>query len=120
MDERRTIELLSAHAERLTGHTDAGPLPSAQEEARLRPLLRVAERLKGTMTAVKPPAAFVSRLGQELLDRAYHRREAARRWRRGLVIGAAALGSALSVAGVVVTLILLRRRAHSQPRHAVG
>lgn len=120
MDERRTIELLSAHAERLSGHTDVGPFPSAQEEARLRPLLRMAERLKGTMTAVEPPAAFVSHLGQELLDKARQQREAARRWRRALVIGAAALGSALSVAGVVATVLLLRRRAHSQPRPAAG
>jgi|YNPBryantNP2012_1023418.scaffolds.fasta_scaffold22126_2 hypothetical protein len=120
MDERRAAELLSAHAERLSGHADVGPFPSVQEEARLRPLLKVAERLKGTMVAVEPPVAFVNHLGQELLERARRQREAARRWRRGLVIGAAALGSVLSVAGVVVTLLLLRRRANSQPRPAAG
>ena len=81
-----------------------------QADALYRDSLReLSERLQRAMRPVEPSAAFVHSLGRELVEAARRRQRTARRLRRGLLIGAAALGSAASVAGV--TLLLLRRRA---------
>jgi len=89
--------------------------PQNQQQAGA--LMSTAERLKQALVPVDPSAAFVRRLGRELVEAARRQQERGQRIRRGVVIGAAALGSALSVAGVV-TLVLLRRRAHLRPRVA--
>ncbi|MGD1995716.1 MAG: hypothetical protein PVH62_02975 [Anaerolineae bacterium] len=112
MRRERAVELLVAHAGALndpSGDPDLTP----EEEAYLRPLMGLAERLKRVMVPVEPSADFVRNLGQELVGAARRQQSAAKRLRRAIIIGAAALGSALSVAGVVV-LILLRRRGHAQ------
>lgn len=87
-----------------------------EEELVLPILAEMAERLQRTMMPVEPPTAFVRSLGQELVEAARRRRESVHRLRRGLLIGAAALGSAVSVAGVVAVVLLWRRRA--QPTHS--
>lgn len=112
MEEERAIEALIAQADRLSGLPRKTVDLTLEEEAHLRPLMEVAERLKMAMVPMEPSTAFVRSLGRELMETARHQQTAARRLRRrGVVIGAAALGSALSVASVV-TLILLRRRTH--------
>lgn len=80
-----------------------------EEAERLRPLV---SQLQHTMSPVEPSAAFVRRLGQELREAARRQQTASRRFRRVVVIGAATLGSLLSVLGVV-TLLLRRRRAQA-------
>jgi len=77
--------------------------------------MEIASRLKEAMPPVEPSAAFVRSLGRELVEAARRRREDARSLRRRLVIGAAALGSVLSLAGLVA-LIVMRRRARVAPR----
>ncbi len=77
----------------------------------------LADQLKQVMVPVEPSAAFVRSLGQELVEASRRQQRAGRRIRRRLVVGAAALGSALSVAGVV-TVILLRRRGRTQAQLA--
>jgi len=117
--ERRVTEILAAHAERLT-NSSAPPVElSPGEAAYVGPLMEIAERLKETLVPVEPPAAFVRSLGRELVEAARRRHAAAQRFRRGILIGAAALGSALSVAGVV-TLVLLRRRTRFHPQPSPG
>jgi len=70
----------------------------------------LVERIRQVLVPVEPSAAFVRSLGRELVEASRRQRQTARRLRRGLVIGAAALGSAVSAG--LVTLLLLRRRAH--------
>lgn len=89
-----------------------------EKEPRLQALAEMTERLRRAMIPVEPSTAFVRSLGQELVEAARRRQAAARRLRRGLIIGAAALGSALSVAGVVV--LVLRRRPNVEPQPVPG
>lgn len=114
MEKQRVTQALAAHADRLIGRTGETVRMTPQEAKQLRPLMDVAEHLKAAMIPVEPSTAFVRTLGRELVEAARHQQTAARRLRRGLVIGAAAVGSALSVAGLV-TLILRRRRSEIQP-----
>jgi hypothetical protein len=100
---------LPAEAHRSGLHGEPGPPGTAE----------VAQRLSAAMVPVEPSTAFVRSLGKELLETARQQQQAARRVRRGVVIGAAAVGSALSVAGLV-TLILLRRRPHLHAGPASG
>ncbi|MBN1179277.1 MAG: hypothetical protein JXD18_08705 [Anaerolineae bacterium] len=114
MDKKRAVEALNGHASQLNGQPGASVRLASDEVLQLRPLMDLAEHLKLAMVPVEPPTAFVRNLGHELLEASRYQQTAARRMRRGMVIGAAAVGSALSVAGVV-TLIVLRRRGHARP-----
>lgn len=80
-------------------------------------LVELAQRLRQVLVPVKPQAAFVGRLREELLEASRVRQASGRRWRRGLVIAAAVVGSVASVAGVI-TLVVLRRRSSAQARPA--
>ncbi|HEY77092.1 MAG TPA: hypothetical protein G4O00_13120 [Thermoflexia bacterium] len=116
MEERRAAELLAAHADRLNDPSVTAPEPTPEEMAYLTPLMEIAERLKETLVPVEPPATFVRSLRRELVDAARRRQSATQRLHRGLVIGAAALGSVLSLAGVVALILRRRRgRLHAQP-----
>lgn len=81
-------------------------------------MMELTNRLRQAMVPVEPSAAFVRSLGQELVAAARRTPRMSPRLRRGILIGAAALGSVASVAGVV-TVVLLRRRAHAT-RSMVG
>ncbi|HID89659.1 MAG TPA: hypothetical protein EYP52_08125 [Anaerolineae bacterium] len=119
VEERRAIEVLAAHADRLNDPSAPSPDLSLEEMVYLGPLMEVAERVKKTLVPVEPPAAFVQSLRKELIEAARRRRSATQRLHRGLVIGAAALGSMLSLAGVVA-LILLHRRGRLRPQPSAG
>ncbi|HHS97843.1 MAG TPA: hypothetical protein ENK08_08090 [Chloroflexi bacterium] len=119
MEEGRVIELLAAHADRLNDPSAPLPEPRPEEMKYLAPLMEIAERLKATLVPVEPSAAFVRSLRRELVEAARRRQTPSQRSRRGWIIGAAALGSALSVAGVVA-LILRLRRERFQPQPSAG
>ena len=120
MNERRTDEILSAHAEALLGHQQAmlraGVTDTEQHE--LAPLFTLAEQLHQSMPPVQPSAAFVHSLGKELASSAQHQIAAAKRMRRGVLIGAATVGSLVSIASVVGAIIYVisrfRARSHAQ------
>ena len=124
MDDRRVTEVLTAHAAELTGQ------PGAMQEARvtdeereeLTPYLELATGLEQSMQPVHPSAAFVRSLGKELASGAKHQIAYARRMRRGVLIGAAAVGSLVSIASVVGAIVYmisrLRARAHARAAHA--
>jgi hypothetical protein len=107
--EEDAIEVLAAHAETMAGKLGEPITLKGTEEYYLRPLMTAAERVKGAMLPVEPPGSFVQTLGQSLVEESRRRRVAAQRMRRGMVIGAAALGSALSIVGVL-TYVLYKRR----------
>ena len=107
--EEEAIEVLAAHAETMAGKVGEPVTLKGTEEFYLRPSMTAAERVKGAMLPVEPPSSFVQTLGQNLIEESRRRRVAAQRLRKGMVIGAAALGSALSIAGVVAYLLYKRR-----------
>ena len=120
MSDNVIVEVLAAHADQLAGNGADGEdylnlFPTYRAE--LAPLLGIAERLKAALIAVEPATAFEAGLRQDLMKAAIKRaeekekrRRIPRLRRRGILIGAAAVGSALSVAGIIAAL-LLRQRA---------
>ena len=119
IEGRRAADILSAHADHLIDPSASAVDAAPDELSYLRPLMELAERLRCTMVPVEPSATFVQSLGRELIEAARRRQAATQRLRRGIVIGAAALGSALSLAGLVA-LVLVRRRARPHPRPSSG
>jgi hypothetical protein len=123
MRKRRAANVLIAHADALMGRSEAMhrlEITDA-ERAQLAPLFRVTDRLRDTMIPVSPSAAFVRSLGKELANTAKHQIAITRRMRRGVLIGAAAVGSLVSIASIVGAIVLvvmrLRARAHARAAH---
>nr|HID13441.1 hypothetical protein [Anaerolineae bacterium] len=120
MNKRRMAEVLAAHAEGLTGRPEAIQQINMtdEERGRLTPLFQLAERLQQSMQPVQPSAAFVRSLGRELVDNAKRQIMLTKRLRRAVMIGAAALGSLVSIASVVgaIILVVVRLRARAQAR----
>lgn len=122
MNEERLVEALTIHTEELIGQPkDSSPLALTKEERRqLAPLFQLAEQLHQYMYPVQPSADFVRSLGQELTDNARRQVALSRRLRRAVLIGAAALGSLLSIASVVgaIVFVIVRLRTRSRPVEA--
>jgi hypothetical protein len=125
MDEQTVADILATHADRLNlGEREAAGLPglSAEQLSALDPLMRVAERIQGVLAPVQPSPTFVRQLGQQLIATTSRGRKAmTQRTRRAILIVAAALGSAVSVASAVgIIIYLIRHRARVQPKQAVS
>ncbi|MBL7063211.1 MAG: hypothetical protein ISS49_03245 [Anaerolineae bacterium] len=122
MNKRRMAEVLAAHAEGLTGGAQVMQRlnVTADERDRLSSLFQLAERLQQSMQPAVPSAAFVRSLGRELVDNARHQIAPAKRPRRAVVIGAAVLGSLVSIASVVgaIVFVVSRSRARARTLHA--
>ena len=122
MADRRLIEILATHADKLNAGTNEeaeylATLPEHQDT--LQSLLQVARKVKDALAPVEPDSAFRENLHlsllaaarQRLASRLSFRAEGStksqrpvhlfRRHRREILIGAAALGSVVSVAGIV-------------------
>jgi hypothetical protein len=129
MADRALIETLAAHADKLNMGTDEEAeylttLPEHQDT--LQPLLALARGVKNALTPVEPDSAFRENLRLSLLAAARQRLASRlslraegstkpphpvhlfRRHRREILIGAAALGSVVSVAGIVAYWIHAR------------
>ncbi|HID64233.1 MAG TPA: hypothetical protein EYP49_16055 [Anaerolineae bacterium] len=116
MADKELIEILAAHADKLNvGASEEterlAMLPEYQDT--LRPLLTVARKVKDALAPVELDPAFCENLRLSLLAAA-HQRLASRlsskprrpvhlfkRHKKEILIGAAALGSVVSVAGIV-------------------
>lgn len=120
MNEERMTEVLAAHADGLTGSPAAIQQVhmTNEERSRLAPLFELAERLQHSMPPVQPSAAFVQNLGKDLMHKARRQIALTKRVRRITLIGAAALGSLLSIASVVgaIVFVVARLRARAQTR----
>ncbi|MDY6878567.1 MAG: hypothetical protein SWK90_20505 [Chloroflexota bacterium] len=120
MNKKRMTEVLAAHADGLVGRPEAIRRlnPTIGERNRLTPLFQLAEQLQQSMRPVQPSAVFVRSLGKELVDNARHRIVFTKRLRRTVMIGAAALGSLISVASAVgaILFVVARLRARAQAR----
>jgi hypothetical protein len=118
MPENVLVEVLAAHADRLVGNQANGEdflelFPD--HKAELAPLLRVAERVKAVLVPVTPTPTFETGLKKDLLEAAIRRVEEQKSKkkvsflrRRGVLIGAA-VGSVLSVAGIIAALLWRQR-----------
>ncbi len=113
MPENLIVEVLAAHADQLANsETDADEyailFPAHQAE--LAPLLQVAQQIKTVLVPVTLSPEFETGLKRDLLAAALRRAEAqsTRRptslYRRRILIGAA-IGSAISLAGIVAALL---------------
>jgi len=135
MNEKRMAKVLATHAEagggvigqqeNMLGVQEINGLKAVnltdEEHSRLAPLFQLTERLQQSMQPVKPSAAFARSLGKELVDYAKRQIMLTKRVRRAMLIGAAALGSLLSIASVVgaIVFVIARLRARAQAR-AIG
>lgn len=125
MDERTLADILAAHADRLAeGQRGDAAWQDVRSEqlAALEPLMRLAERVQGTLAPVQPNPTFVRQLSQQLISTASQSRKAmTQRTRNAILIVAAALGSVVSVASAVgIVIYLIRHRARIQPKQAVS
>jgi|GEM_PF-651860 len=120
MNEEQVVEVLATHAEKVIGRGENIQQINLtdEEHSRLAPLFQLAERLQQSMQPIQPSAAFVRSLGKELVDNAKRQITLTKRLRRAMLIGAAALGSLLSIASVVgaIVFVLARLRARTQAR----
>lgn len=106
MDERIEREILAAHTERLNtglrGQNAYPPMTGEQLHA-LEPLLQLAELLFEVLVPVEPSPVFVKRLGEELTAAATRSQlSLLERYRKGILVTVATLGSALSLAGLIL------------------
>ncbi len=113
MDNREVRELLAAHADQLVD-SRAGPSREFGRHERVQGLLDLAEQLQGILVPVEPDPHFRRRLHGDLILDAQHRRAEPQeslfqQHRTGILIGAAAVGSVASVAGVVIAYVLRQR-----------
>jgi hypothetical protein len=114
-DDRPLIEdILAAHADALAcGQSgSAAWLEEADSGEVLRSLLSVAELVQDALVPVQPKPAFMRRLGRQLLKSSRQGRKIfTARTRRAALVGAAALGSLVSVASAIgLVVYILRHR----------
>jgi hypothetical protein len=132
MAERKLIEILATHADKLNAgvNEEAEYLATLPEHRdTLQPLLAVARKVKDALALVEPDPAFCEKLRLGLLAAALQRLASRlnskpqrpvhlfRRHRKEILIGAAALGSVVSVAGIVAYWIHTRaaKAQHTLP-----
>ena len=113
MDTREVRVILAAHADEIVD-PDPGPSPNYDRHARVQGLLDLAEQVQGILVPVEPNVNYRRRLHGDLVLEA-QRRQAEKetnpliQHRKGILIGAAAVGSVASVAGLVIAFVLRHR-----------
>ncbi|MFQ5812047.1 MAG: hypothetical protein ACE5I2_02465 [Anaerolineae bacterium] len=126
MEDKVLVEILAAHADQLREGQGKGSdylamFPDYQEK--LKPLLETAEKVKQVLEPVEPAPAFCRSLHEDLLATGRRRLagevpQLARSHGRQILIRAAAVGSAVSVAGAIAYLIRSRAAAEVQSASA--
>ena len=123
MEDKMLAEILSAHANLLKREQGKGSdylamFPDYQDE--LRPLLETAERVKNVLRPVEPSPEFCQSLYDDLLAAAHRRLEEgapelAKSPRKRILIGAAAVGSVVSLAGALAYVVRSHFAVKTQP-----
>ena len=109
MNRREAREILAMQADELIG-LRTRPTGRLTRNDQVQSLLDLAEHLQGVLVPVTPNTDYRRRLHGELLLEA-QRREAKpepnmfQQHRKGILIGAAAVGSVASVVGVIVAFV---------------
>lgn len=125
MRDRIVTDMLAAHADRLVGGRDepaVSPGVSAEQLASLEALMQLAERTQRTLAPVQPSPTFVHQLGRQLIvTTAASRKAVTRRTRSAILVIAAALGSAVSIASAVgIVIYVIRHRGRVRPGRATS
>jgi hypothetical protein len=121
VNTKQRIEVLALDAGR-PGSSTAGPPAELTRHERVQGLLDLAEQLQGVLVPVEADTRFRRQLHGNLVLEAQGRQAKREgglvlQHRTGILIGAAAIGSAASLAGVVVAYLL--RHRHSRVTHIV-
>ena len=115
MREDRVREALAARVEGqgragLAGHgAELGSELTAEENAELASLARLADILTERMRPLRPAPVFVRSLGAELVEAAGRKMKSRQQRHRVAVISAAMAGAAVSIASVVGGVVMLIR-----------
>ena len=122
MNRREVIDILAAHADHLAS-PNAFQGQGRRRNAQVQGLLDLAEELQGILMPVEPSTHFRRRLHGELLLEAQRRQleptpSLFQQHRKGILIGAAAIGSVASVVGVIVAFVL--RLRHGRATHTAA
>jgi phage-related tail fiber protein len=125
MRDRIVTDMLAAHADRLVGGRDepaVSPGVSAEQLASLESLMQLAERTQRTLAPVQPSPTFVHQLGRQLIvTTSASRKAVTRRTRSAILVIAAALGSAVSIASAVgIVIYVIRHRGRVRPGRAIS
>jgi hypothetical protein len=117
MDKQMEREILWAQADRLIVPNAQSP-PNLTRHDRVQGLLDLAEQLQAILVPVEPDAHFRRRLHGELILEAQRRQlepetSFVQQHRKGILIGAAAVGSVASVVGVVIAFFLRHRHGRA-------
>ncbi|MBM4466432.1 MAG: hypothetical protein FJ014_12915 [Chloroflexi bacterium] len=123
MEDKLLAEILAAHADQLVegrgkGNDYLAMFPDYQEK--LKPLLETAEKIKQVLEPVEPAPTFCQSLHEDLLTAGRRKLgeegpQLAKSHGKQVLISAAALGSAVSVAGAIAYFIHSRTAAKAQP-----
>lgn len=121
MNRREVREILATHADQLT-RPRGGPSRTFSRNDQVGALLELAEQIQSLLLPVEPSANFRRGLHGELLLEAQRRQEEPapnlfQQHRKGILIGAAAVGSAASVMGVVLAFLVHR---HGRATHGTA
>lgn len=112
MEAREGRRILARAGEPL--NPAAGPSVGVGRHTQVQGLLELAEHVQGILVPVEPNINFRRRLHGDLLLRAQRRGAAPQagplvQHRKGILLGAAAVGSIVSVVGLVIAFVLHHR-----------
>ena len=119
VNRREVIEMLATHSEQLQS-SDVPPSTTLTRSERVQGLLDLAEQLQGILVPVDPNPDFRRRLHGDLILEAQRSQAEPSpsllyQHRKGIIIGAAAVGSVASVVGVAIAFVL--RHRHGRATH---
>lgn len=124
MKKREVRDILATHADQMWSSGAARSRTFTRNE-RVQALLDLAEQLQGILVPVEPSTDFRRRLhGDLILEAQWREAEPApnllQQHRKGILIGAAAVGSVASVMGVIIAFVLLHLRNGRATHTAAG
>jgi hypothetical protein len=116
VNRREVTEILAAHADQ--GDSSASPPGVLTRNDRVQGLLDLAEQLQGILVPVEPEPSFRRRLHGDLILEAQRRQAEStqnlfRQHRKGIILGAAAVGSVASLVGVALAFVLRYRQGRA-------
>jgi hypothetical protein len=117
MDRKEVDEILAAHANGLVAGNLSGTTGFSRNQ-QVQALLNLAGQVQAILVPVQPDAHFRRRLHGELLLAAQQRQTETPpsifyEHRKGIILGAAAVGSVASVVGVAIAFVLRYRHGRA-------
>lgn len=122
MTEEQTAELLAVYVDQLiSGEETALDVEmTPQEREEIEALFQLSARLQRNLNPVQPSRDFTQALKDDLVEKAQRQIEAQKKRRKVTIIGAAALGSVVSIASLIGAIVLLVKRLKGKSRTQVA